>query len=358
MKCLNCEQDLIKHTIRTTEQEVYYFLCPTCESLWLPRGQLDRMADQVEGSVEVSTRTDASADVNPTRPCPCCESGPMKNVHFLEYSDVLLNFCEHCEGFWLDEDELDEINEELNKIMEVRGNGFSDFINEIHRPYWRHRIQEESTDDSDETPEEAESDAPPFRPIRDAEWIKSTDLSCPACDTALERYEAFGIELEGCPNCYGMWLNDDELRQLKDRAEGEKWTDLRWVDDELEALQTTYGMPSHRPCPDCTDQNLVTVQFGQSRTHLDMCPSCEGKWLDAGVFTNIMEHLKKQVVELTPGEAANRLKYELAEVVSGPEGPLSELQDAKAAAGTLISVSLFKHPQLRDTLLSIASLFD
>ncbi len=357
MECLNCDEQLINHIVRTTDREVNYYLCPSCESLWLPRGQLDRMADQVDGSIELSPRTDMNAEVKPNRPCPACQSGPMKSVHFLEYTNVLLDYCEHCEGFWLDEDELEEVNEELNKIMDVQEKGFADFINDIHRPYWRRRIREEDETDVDQS-EKSDTDPKKFQPVRNATWISSSNMTCPACETLLERYEAFRIELEGCPNCYGMWLNDDELRQLKDRAEGKKWTDLQWVDDELEALHSSYGMPSHRPCPDCDDRNLVTVQFGRSRTHLDMCPDCEGKWLAVGVFTEIMEHLKEQVVELTPGEAANRLKHELAEVVSGPEGPLSELQDAKAAAGTLISVSLFKHPQLRDTLLSIASLFD
>jgi Zn-finger nucleic acid-binding protein len=359
MECLNCDQELIQHTIRTTDQEVRYFLCPTCESLWLPKGQLDRMADQVEGSVELSTRTDASADVNPSRPCPSCQAGPMKTVHFLEYSDVLLNYCEHCEGFWLDEHELDEINEELNKIMDVREKGFADFIAEIHRPYWRHRIRDDQQDVPDEEGQEApqETDQPQFRPLRNAEWIESTDMSCAACGSSLERYDAFDIKLEGCSSCYGLWLNDDELRQLKDRAEGDRWTDLQWVDDELEALESSYGMPSRRDCPECTDQKLVTVQFGSSRIHLDLCPNCNGTWLDAGEFQQIMEHLKKQVVELTPGEATERLRHELAEVVSGPEGPLSELQDAKAAASTLLTVSFYKNPQLRDTLMSISSLF-
>lgn len=316
------------------------------------------MADQVEGSVELSTRTDAGTDVNPTRTCPSCESGPMKNVHFLEYSDVLLNYCAHCEGFWLDEHELDEINDELNKIMDVQKKGFADFINEIHRPYWRNRIEEEQeTPDNDREEASDEPDQPRFQPVRTAEWVESTTMNCAACDTSLERYEAFGIELEGCPNCYGMWLNDDELRQLKDRVEGERWTDLRWVDDELEALESSYGMPSRRQCPDCSDRNLVTVQFGSSRIHLDLCPNCNGTWLDAGVFDQIMEHLKEQVVELTPGEATERLRHELAEVVSGPEGHVSELQDAKAAASTLVNVSLFKNPRLRDTLMSISSLF-
>jgi hypothetical protein len=39
-----------------------------------------------------------------------------------------------CDGFWLNGDELNPIDQELVKIMPVRGRGFSDFVNNIHVP--------------------------------------------------------------------------------------------------------------------------------------------------------------------------------------------------------------------------------
>ncbi len=282
----------------------------------------------------------------------------MQSVHFLEYTDVLLDFCRRCEGFWLDGGELDRINEELNKIMDVEGPGFSDFIDEIHRPYWRKRIRElQSSEAPESEPEPVPEETHPLPPLKEATFLESTYLECPACDRHLNRFEAFGIQHEACPGCHGMWLKQDELRQLKDRAEGPDWNALRWVDDEIEALETARGMPSHRQCPDCPNQKMASVEFGFSDVLLDFCPKCRGTWLDEGEFFSVMEYLKKQLADLSTDEALDRLKHELKELIDGPEGTLSELQDARAAAGTLLNVYLLNHPKLFNLLSGTSSLF-
>jgi hypothetical protein len=42
--------------------------------------------------------------------------------------------------------ELNLFDNELAKIMPVSGHGFSDFVNNVHIPYWYKRIEKSRTD--------------------------------------------------------------------------------------------------------------------------------------------------------------------------------------------------------------------
>ena len=65
----------------------------------------------------------------------------------------------------------------------------------------------------------------------------------------------------------------------------------------------------------------------QSNVVVDACPSEHGVWLDEGEFDRIVERLEKLVLRMNVGEYRRRAMDELREVVTGPEGRLSELRD-------------------------------
>ena len=52
MRCLSCGAEMMNHLVQTKDDEISYDLCEECGSLWLDRGELDKMAFQVEGSIE------------------------------------------------------------------------------------------------------------------------------------------------------------------------------------------------------------------------------------------------------------------------------------------------------------------
>ncbi len=349
MKCLNCKDDLINHYVRTMEGEVSYFICRTCESMWMPRGELDTMAETDVSDVEMSSREPAEEVEEPLRNCPNCENTKMNKVYFLEFTDILLDYCRICEGFWLDVGELNEINEELRKILPTKSTGFSNFVNSIHVPYWQNRIWEmniEGRRTEEETP-----------PIKHGEKVGETDFLCPSCDEKLNQYEVYDITIESCPTCRGIWLDPDELRQLKDRVKQGNWTDLRWIDEEVEELNTASAMPSRRECPKCLNKELLTLQFGEDRILLDYCPDCEGTWLDRGMFQEIVDYLKDQLINLDSDEARERMYEEIKEVWDGPESTISEIMDAKASIVAFINITIFEHPKLVKFLNSTAEVF-
>ena len=255
-----------------------------------------------------------------------------------------MDHCSNCRGFWLDGGELEEINKELEKIMPLVGKGFSEFVKNVHLPYWHKRIRRKSR----ETDFKIEA-----LPVKGAEFKSNTSYVCPACGAYLDLYDIFRIEVEGCSSCKGIWLDKDELRKLKDKAERDPWTALRWMDDEVEAIERARAMPSKRVCPKCTGEQLVSTSFGDSSILLDWCPSCHGTWLDRDEFQEIVNDLSKKLKNLSPEEAKTKVYEEIKEIWSGPENTISEIIDAKAAISAFINVLIFENPVLCNTLLKL-----
>ncbi len=183
-------------------------------------------------------------------------------------------------------------------------------------------------------------------PIKGAVLKGETGHGCPACDAGLSVYTVYDMEIEGCPECQGVFLGRDELRTLKDKAESGTWRTLSWMDDEVEAIGKSRATRSPRSCPKCPDERMLAVVLGDSGVAVDWCPECRGTWLDGGEFARILGHLREELTKMSSGQAAEELLEELKEVWSGPESTLSELLDVKAAVGALINITIFEHPAL------------
>ncbi|MHC4863242.1 MAG: TFIIB-type zinc ribbon-containing protein [Planctomycetota bacterium] len=56
MNCLNCRAEMMNNLVQTRKDQIAYDVCEACGSLWLDRGELDKMAFQVEGSIEYCSR--------------------------------------------------------------------------------------------------------------------------------------------------------------------------------------------------------------------------------------------------------------------------------------------------------------
>ncbi len=332
MECLNCGTAMVDQTVISRGDRISCHVCAHCGSLWLDAGELDKMAADVEGSIEYSSAEPAEQPERP-RTCPRCEGVGLEKVRFLGAGDIVLDRCPNCEGFWLDGPELELINRELKDIMPVRGEGFSRFLDRMHLPYWRKRLKPTAGEQA------VEVDPPP---LREAERCDETDEPCPACGADLARYRAYGVEFEGCPRCKGIWLDAERLRRLKDRES----PSLRWLDDEIEGIESAHFTESDRSCPQCADQQMLSAAFGETKVIIDWCPSCRGIWLDSQEFLQIMEHLKEELDEMSSEELKAVLRKELKDIWGGPEGPLSEARDAAAAFGALVNAAIFEHPRL------------
>ncbi len=341
MKCLSCQEEMINYLVQARGREISYDLCEACGGLWLDKGELDKMAFQVDGSLEYSSTKPAAPPKEDARQCPRCTGLDLRTVSFLGCSELVLDHCPRCGGFWLDGGELDRINRELERIMPVKGQGFADFLNNVHIPYWHKRLRRKSSETDFRT------EGPP---INGATLLASTEWLCPSCSSDLSRYSIFRMEIEACSRCGGMFLDQGELRKLKDRV-SRNWThDLRWVDDEMEAIDSSSFIPSRRACPKCTDKKLVTANFGASSILIDVCPKCHGVWLDGTEFQDILHHLKSKLMDSSSKELGKKALKEIKDIWSGPENVVSEILDAKAAVTALLEAMIFDHPRMAKLL--------
>jgi Zn-finger nucleic acid-binding protein len=335
MICLNCGTEMMNNQVTTKKDVISYDACEKCGSLWLDAGELDKMAFQVKGEIEYCSQEPVEEAKTKIRKCPRCEDSDLYAVNFLNYSDIVLHHCKNCGGFWLDGGELDLIDKDLAKIMPVSGRGFSDFVNDVHVPYWYKRIKKKSS----ETDFHVE-----VLPIKGSKLEKATSDVCPACGKNLNEYTIFSMRFEGCSACKGIWLIKDELRRLKNKVEHGS---LRWLNDEIQNVEKTSVIATKRACVKCKNVNMVSVLFGKSSIVIDWCPQCHGMWLDKNEFDSVIAYLKNERYSMRSKEIEKKAIDEVKLLWSGgPESRYEELLDAGATMSALVSTTIFEHPIL------------
>jgi Zn-finger nucleic acid-binding protein len=334
MNCLNCGVEMNTVKVATKKNAISYESCPKCGSLWLDEGELDKMAFTVEGSIEYCEAAKEPEPEAQPKKCPRCDDSKLDKVKFLESDEIFLHRCANCGGFWLDGNQLNLIDQELARIMPVKGHGFSDFVNNVHVPYWSQRVQRPSH----------ETDAKvAVMPLQGAEMKGTTADPCPRCGTPLNEYSIAGMSFEGCPTCKGLWLVRDELRKLKNKVDGGS---LRWMNDEIENLDKTVAIVSELSCPKGHGK-LVSMVFGNSKVVVDRCSSCKGVWLDRGGFDKIVDYLEDERGAVHSPALEKQLAEDLRNVWKGaPEGRVGELRDAASTLHALINAEIFEHPLL------------
>ena len=172
---------------------------------------------------------------------------------------------------------------------------------------------------------------------------------CPMCNTLLELTLVSGVEIDYCPKCYGLWFQEDELREAKD----EKDRNLRWLDIDLwkdaSKLKIARGQ---KLCPE-DSLPLYEVRYGDSDVKVDVCSICRGTWLDRGEFKNIILYLKEKGQHEVLYNYVKNLKEELWEVFSGPELLKEEILDFLAILKLLSYKFAVQHPNIAQIILSL-----
>ncbi len=333
MRCLNCNAEMVNYDVTTSTAELSYDICEKCGSLWLDAGELDKMAFIVEGSIEFSSDEEDKTPETQVKNCPRCVTLPLARVRFLGATDIILHHCKNCGGFWLDGGDLNLIDQELTKIMPVSGHGFSDFVNNVHVPFWFKRIKKMSGETDFKVVAE---------PIPGTKHLRATDDKCPVDGTSLDLCSLLSMEFESCPKCRGIWLVKDELRKLKNKTgNGE----LHWLNDEIDNIERTSAIATNRSCAKCDGTRLLSVVFGKSSIVVDWCPKCHGMWLDGDEFDSIMEYLEAEAANATPADVKAELRKDLKKLwEGGPESRIAEAGDVIAAATAFLNFTIFEHP--------------
>jgi Zn-finger nucleic acid-binding protein len=113
-KCPDCQTEM-QHT---QHPDITTDTCPDCGGVLLEKDELNSMATGMAGDIEFCSIgwSDFSGDTFPSRVCPKCADQQMKKVNLLAFSDLIFDYCEQCESFFLDKGEIPRMNEELKKL--------------------------------------------------------------------------------------------------------------------------------------------------------------------------------------------------------------------------------------------------
>jgi Zn-finger nucleic acid-binding protein len=337
MTCLDCGKEMASYEVHTSSTTATYDVCEACGGLWLDKGELDKVADQVDGDIEYCS-TEVSATPASDKVCPRCPSEHLLKVKFLGDDAIILERCDNCGGFWLDGGQIDQIDKQLAGIMPVKSKGLSEFIANTHLPHYNYTKRDSAETDF----------IVPVLPVPGARHIGMAKHKCPDHDFFLDIWEAYGIKFETCPKCAGLWLHEKELKVLKDKTDD---GNLRWMNDEIAAIDKTSGVASKRLCPE-GHGNLLSTHFGNSGITIERCDTCHGLWLDRDEFNGIVRYLEDEMVHETSADLKQKVAQEVKAVFSDKsKGTLTEILDEKSAISALISASIFDHPKLASFLL-------
>ena len=110
-------------------------------------------------------------------------------------------------------------------------------------------------------------------------------MKCPVDRRVLEtkRYEA-QIQVDECPACRGMWLDEGELERIQQTKERDYTDELAKIPDGVLGAyeMARQKIQDERACPSCGRGMEKREYAYASRILVDSCPSCHGFWLDRG----------------------------------------------------------------------------
>ncbi|TSC95085.1 MAG: hypothetical protein CEN87_97 [Parcubacteria group bacterium Licking1014_1] len=171
-------------------------------------------------------------------------------------------------------------------------------------------------------------------------------MNCPNDNEKLEKVLFHNVEVDYCPECLGIWFDNDELRLAKD----EKDKQLNWLDIDLWRDKAKFKISSSfKSCPACR-VSLCQINYDSSKTKVDFCKSCSGIWLDRGEFKQIIAYLKTKADYEILRHYTKNLISELWEVFAGPERFREELSDFLTLLKLFNYKFIVQHPLLANLI--------
>jgi Zn-finger nucleic acid-binding protein len=91
--------------------------CNQCNGFWIKKGDLNRLIDHQSGDIEFSSIDHhMHQDTHGILKCVYCEDQATIKSNFIQYSDIILDYCENCGAFWIDNGEVIKMQEYIKQI--------------------------------------------------------------------------------------------------------------------------------------------------------------------------------------------------------------------------------------------------
>jgi len=165
---------------------------------------------------------------------------------------------------------------------------------------------------------------------------------CPKCRGPLQEVTLFGLELDRCDECAGLWFDVNELDQMKANMD----ETIRWIDIDLwRFAERAKFNASQYECPKC-ETVMSELAFDNSNVTLEFCINCGGAWLDDGELNSIVKIIQEKMVGESLGESSKASLQQFMQLFGGPKGLLEESRDIVAAWRMVSTKFAVTHPIL------------
>ena len=174
-------------------------------------------------------------------------------------------------------------------------------------------------------------------------------MNCPTCRKELQSKLVGEVQIDECLGCKGIWFDKDELRQVKDQAE----PDSNWMQFELWKHEDLFRV-SAKPlkCPVCI-LDMVAINYDTTNVEIDHCIKCGGTWLDGGELEKIIAVLEDELNSKSVSEYVKSTLGEAKELLTGPEGFISEWKDLATVLQMLELRVFVENPALTQRLIEM-----
>ena len=125
-------------------------------------------------------------------------------------------------------------------------------------------------------------------------------MKCPVDNSVLQSQVYEGdVEVDACPSCGGMWLDKEELERIEQTQQRDYTEELKRMPDFIGAayemaLQKSLPVIS---CPKCNAEMSKHEYAYCSQIVIDVCPKCQGLWLDKGEIEQLEIIFERSQVE-------------------------------------------------------------
>ena len=107
-------------------------------------------------------------------------------------------------------------------------------------------------------------------------------MLCPKCQNKMEQVETPFGEVERCTSCKGLWVDAFEQEEMVQIAKG--------IDVGSSEIGKENNQIGKIKCPCCPNsQMLRMVDAKQPHIWYESCPTCYGRYFDAGELTDLSE---------------------------------------------------------------------
>ena len=177
-------------------------------------------------------------------------------------------------------------------------------------------------------------------------------MHCPNCKINLRETEIKGITIRECKKCEGLWLNEEQLRNLKDAID----SDLNWMDFEILKHPEKFKATAVRSdCPSCQSP-MDVLDYDETAVEIDYCRNCAGIWLEKQELERIIQSLEQEILNKSLGDYAAETIEEAKDLLTNPDAFISEWKDFSTILRFMQYRILSLQPKIHDTLVSFQNL--